>query len=136
VEYNAEADDMDIAPNANDDDAVTSAVVAVAAVNIEEASLPQRMLSPREFQTTLHFLLGFIKKDKQADGLYERLLLRLGLAQTSMQRRNLAYCISEVPASLKALKKLVELFKHIKDSLHDSQVRAYPKYDDDDVYLE
>ena len=75
-----------------------SAVVAVAAVDIDEASLPQRVLSPREFQSVMQFLLGFVKKDKQADGLLERLLVRLSLAQTNMQRRNLAYCISELPA--------------------------------------
>jgi condensin complex subunit 1 len=97
--------------------------VTVAAVVIDESSLPQRALTPREFQTTMHFLLGFVKKDKQADGLFERLLMRLGLAQTSTQRRNLSFCISELPVSVKGLKKLVELFKHIKDSLHDPQVR-------------
>ena len=59
-----------------------SAVVAVAAVDIDEASLPQRILSPREFQMVMQFLLGFVKKDKQADGLLERLLVRLSLAQT------------------------------------------------------
>ena len=56
--------------------------MAVAAVDIDEASLPQRVLSPREFQLVMSFLLGFVKKDKQADGLLERLLVRLSLAQT------------------------------------------------------
>ena len=60
----------------------SSSVVAVAAVDIDEASLPQRVLSPREFQLVMSFLLGFVKKDKQADGLLERLLVRLSLAQT------------------------------------------------------
>ena len=97
--------------------------MAVAAVDIDEASLPQRVLSPREFQSVMQFLLGFVKKDKQADGLLERLLVRLSLAQTSMQRRNLAFCISELPAlSLKGAKKMVELYKQIKDAVHDSQV--------------
>lgn len=107
------------------DDVIVSEVVAVAAVEVDESSLPKRTLSPREFQSTLKFLLSFVKKDKQADMLFERLLTRLGLAQTSTQRRNLAYCVSELPVSPKGLKKLVELFKLIKDSLHDSLVFDY-----------
>ena len=107
------------------DDVILSEVVTVAAVDVDESSLPQRTLSSKEFQMTLKFLLSFVKKDKQADGLFERLLTRLGLAQTSTQKRNLAFCISELPVSPKGLKKLVELFKHVKDALHDPQVFKY-----------
>ena len=125
---------MDVDPDSPDgqnvqsshvDDVITSEVVAVAAVEVDESSLPRRVLSPKEFQFTLKFLLSFVKKDKQADMLFERLITRLGLAQTSTQRRNLAYCISELPVSPKGLKKLVELFKLIKDALHDTQVFDY-----------
>ena len=74
----------------------------------------------------MHFLLGFVKKDKQADGLAERLLVRLGLAQGAPQRRALAFCLAELPASPKGLKKMLELFKHIKDAATDAQVRMHP----------
>jgi len=80
----------------------------------------------REFQSTMHFLLGFVKKDKQADGLAERLLVRLGLAQGAPQRRALAFCLAELPASPKGLKKMLELFKHIKDAATDAQVGLHP----------
>jgi hypothetical protein len=70
----------------------------------------------------MHFLLGFVKKDKQVDGLAERLLVRLGLAQGAPQRRALAFCLAELPASPKGLKKMLELFKHIKDAATDAQV--------------
>ena len=74
----------------------------------------------------MHFLLGFVKKDKQADGLAERLLVRLGLAQGAPQRRALAFCLAELPASPKGLKKMLELFKHIKDAATDAQVGLHP----------
>ena len=97
-------------------------VVHVAVVDLEEEYFPSRTLCVKEFQTTLHFLLSFVKKDKQADGLFERLIIRLGMAQTLIQKRNLAYCISELSVGLKGLKKLVELFRHVRGALHDSQV--------------
>ena len=97
-------------------------VVHVAVVDLEEESFPSRTLCVKEFQTTLHFLLSFVKKDKQADGLFERLIIRLGMAQTLIQKRNLAFCISELSVGLKGLKKLVELFRHVRGALHDSQV--------------
>ena len=97
-------------------------VVHVAVVDLEEEYFPSRTLCVKEFQTTLHFLLSFVKKDKQADGLFERLIIRLGMAQTLIQKRNLAFCISELSVGLKGLKKLVELFRHVRGALHDSQV--------------
>ena len=99
-----------------------SEVVAVAVVDIDESSLPSKTLSQKEFQNTLHFLLSFVKKDKQADLLFERLIIRLSLAQTVRQRRNIAYCISELSVSQKGLKKLIESFKSLREALHDSQV--------------
>jgi non-SMC mitotic condensation complex subunit 1 len=97
-------------------------VVHVAVVDLEEEHFPSRTLCVKEFQTTLHFLLSFVKKDKQADGLFERLIIRLGMAQTLIQKRNLAFCISELSVGVKGLKKLIELFRHIRGALHDGQV--------------
>ncbi|KAJ1430669.1 non-SMC mitotic condensation complex subunit 1-domain-containing protein, partial [Ochromonadaceae sp. CCMP2298] len=50
-------------------------------------------LTKSQFQSTMHFLLSFVSRDKQADQLLERLLVRLSAAETAAQRRNLAYCI-------------------------------------------
>ena len=97
-------------------------VVHVAVVDLEEEHFPSRTLCVKEFRTTLHFLLSFVKKDKQADGLFERLIIRLGMAQTLIQKRNLAFCVSELSVGIKGLKKLIELFRHIRGALHDGQV--------------
>jgi hypothetical protein len=50
------------ADNNDNDDAVP--IVAVAAVDVDESTLPQRLLSSKEFNTTMTFLLQFVKKDK------------------------------------------------------------------------
>jgi condensin complex subunit 1 len=62
----------------------------------------------------MHFLLSFVQKDKQADGLLERLLVRLAAATGLKQRRNLAFCISELTITNKGVKKMMEMSKSIK----------------------
>ena len=85
------------------------------------------VVTTEKFQTIMKFLLCFVKKDKQADGLLERLVLRIGLADSLQQRRNLAFCISELSITEKGVKKMVELVKHIKDALYDGQIYDYFK---------
>ncbi len=80
------------------------------------------MLSTHEFQSTMTFLLGFVKKDKQGDALVERLLNRLGLAKSAVQRHNLAFCIAQLPITEKGVKKMAELVRVYKDCLHDDEV--------------
>ena len=94
--------------------------VVVAA--LEDNITQTRTLTAAEFQTTMHFLLSFVKKDKQADGLLQRLLIRIGMAQSNCQRRYLAFCISELQITDKGVKSMIENIKHIKDALYDSEV--------------
>jgi hypothetical protein len=49
--------------------------------------------------------------NRQADLLLERLLVRLAAAETTMQRQNLSFCISELTVTEKGLKKLLEMIK-------------------------
>lgn len=76
-----------------------------------KSQLEMPTLNEDAFQQTMHFLLSFVQKDKHADMLLERLLIRLGAAETIRQRRYLAYCISELTVTEKGLKKLVEMIK-------------------------
>ena len=50
---------------------------------------------------------------RQADQLLERLLVRMGLADSARQRRNLAFCISELTVTEKGVRKMVELIKYV-----------------------
>ncbi len=48
---------------------------------------------------------------RQADTLLERLLVRMGMTSGLKQRRNLAFCISELTVTEKGVKKMIELIK-------------------------
>jgi condensin complex subunit 1 len=84
---------------------------AVSVAALESAAAPKRCLAGAEFQKTMSFLLTFVKKDKQADGMLERLIGRLAMAQSLRQRRCLAYCMSELNITDKGVKKLAESTK-------------------------
>ena len=45
-------------------------------------------------------LLGYIGKDKHADSLVEKLMLRFETAAKPAQWRNLAFCLTQVPHNL------------------------------------
>jgi hypothetical protein len=45
--------------------------------------------------------------------LLERLLLRMSLSPSLLQRRNLAYCVSELTVTEKGVKKMIELIKYV-----------------------
>ena len=63
----------------------------------------------------VHFLLIFIVFvclcDRQADGLLERLLIRLQMSTNLQQKRYLAYCISDLNISEKGIKKITEMIR-------------------------
>lgn len=48
---------------------------------------------------------------RQADTLLERLLLRMSMSTSVLQRRNLAFCVSELQVTEKGVKKMIELIK-------------------------
>jgi hypothetical protein len=48
---------------------------------------------------------------RQADALLERLMIRIGMAESLSQKRNLAFCISEITVSEKGIKKMSEMLK-------------------------
>eukprot|EP01038_Epipyxis_sp_PR26KG_P008509 gene8509-11503_t len=86
-----------------------------------------KTLSTEEFESTMQFLLSFVHKEskkesKQADTLLERLLMRIGIAEGLRQRRNLAFCVSQLYVTEKGVKKMVDLIKNIKDALYDEEI--------------
>ena len=69
------------------------------------------IMEEEQFQETMHFLLSFVGKEKQADILFERLLVRLIACETKRQRQYVSFCISELLISEKGVKKLIEQVK-------------------------
>jgi condensin complex subunit 1 len=120
--YNLLGDIIAILSRAEDTPDTAPVGVAAAGGSSGHAAAEARVLSTHEFQSTMTFLLGFVKKDKQGDALVERLLNRLGLADNTTQRRNLAFCIAQLPITEKGVKKMAELIRIYKDCLHDDEV--------------
>lgn len=54
--------------------------------------------------------------------LLERLLARMAMASETRQRRNLAFCISELTITDKGVRKMLEQVRAIKDALYDSEI--------------
>jgi condensin complex subunit 1 len=97
-------------------------VVAVTEVVQEEGFGVGISLTQAQFESTMAFMLSFVKKEKQADSLCERLLVRLAAAQSQAQRRRLAFCLSQLTVTDKGVKKITENIRGIKDALHDDVV--------------
>ena len=123
--YNLLGDIISVLSREKESTSSGEGVVQVATVTSDSLNYPSRDLTAKEFQTTMHFMLSFVKKDKQADSMLERLLVRLSTAQSLRQRRSLAYCISELSVSDKGIKKIVEMLRTIKDALYDEEVFEY-----------
>ena len=104
----------------------TAEVVQVAVVS-DSNSREHRELTVAEFHSTMQFLLSFVTKDKQADSLLERLLVRMAAAVSVKQRRNLAFCISQLPITDKGVKRMTELLRQMKDCLLDADIMEYFK---------
>ena len=54
-------------------------------------------LPAEQFQAIMHALLEYIKKDRHADPLVEKLALRFAATEDPRQWRNLAFCLAQVP---------------------------------------
>ncbi|CAM9758755.1 unnamed protein product, partial [Heterosigma akashiwo] len=74
------------------------------------------------FEYILSYLLKFIKKDKQAESLVEKLCQRFAATHDLDQKRDFAYCLSQLHLNERCLHKLVALLKLYKDFLHDDRV--------------
>lgn len=54
-------------------------------------------MSPEVFKEVMGFLLAFIKKEKQVDGLQDKLCARIATSKDEpQQRRDLAYCLGQL----------------------------------------
>ena len=110
------------------DESATTAIAATTTsitTSLVGGNSTAKQLTEEEFKETMHFMLSFVKKDKQADNLLERLMLRMGSASSLRQRRYLAFCISELSVTEKGLKKMIELIKNVKEALYDEAVFKY-----------
>ena len=79
-------------------------------------------LPPASLETILRFLLDFIDKVKQSEGLIDKLCLRFKGTAEVRQWRVLAFCLAHLSFSDRGLQKLADHFTHYKGALGDEQV--------------
>lgn len=75
-----------------------------------------------DFRSIMSFLLNFIKKERQAEMIVEKLCQRFPKCSTIAQKANVSYCLAHVKLNEKCFKILNENFNNYKDSLFDDDV--------------
>ncbi|XP_057535381.1 condensin-1 complex subunit CAP-D2-like isoform X1 [Amaranthus tricolor] len=84
--------------------------------------LSQQNLDRESFCNIMQFLIGSIKKDKQMEGLVEKLCNRFNGVTDSSQWECLAYCLSQLSFTDKGMKKLIDSFETYEHALCEDSV--------------
>ena len=75
-----------------------------------------------DFRAIMSFLLNFIKKERQAEMLVDKLCQRFPKSTSISQKANIAYCLANVKCNEKCIKILNDHFNLYKDALFDEDV--------------
>ncbi|PKA58621.1 hypothetical protein AXF42_Ash008908 [Apostasia shenzhenica] len=77
------------------------------------------------FRNIMQFLISSIKKDKQMEGLVEKLCNRFSGVADPRQWECIAYCLSQLNFSERGLRKLIESLKAYEHVLSEASVMDY-----------
>ena len=75
-----------------------------------------------DFRSIMSFLLAFIKKERQAEMIVEKLCQRFPNCTSISQKANIAFCLANVKSNEKCIKILNDNFALYKDALFDEDV--------------
>ena len=75
-----------------------------------------------DFRAIMSFLLNFIKKEKQAEMLVDKLCHRFPKCTSISQKANISHCLAHVKSNEKCIKILNDNFNLYKDALFDEDV--------------
>ncbi|XP_042644212.1 condensin complex subunit 1 isoform X2 [Tyto alba] len=89
---------------------------------ISHLSDPNCSIEEESFHTIMRQLFSYITKDRQTEGLVEKLCQRFRIARTERQYRDLSYCLTLLPLSERGLRKLQDNFDCFADKLQDPAV--------------
>lgn len=89
--------------------------------------LSRQNISKEMFCNIMQVLIGSIKKDKQMEGLIEKLCHRFSGITDKKQWVDIAYCLSQLTYTEKGYKKLADLFKSYEHALSEDAVIEYFK---------
>lgn len=92
---------------------------------ISRLSDPKLKLEEGKYQTIMKYIIGLINKDRQIEGLVEKLCYRFKVTEQERQWRDIAYCLSLLSYTEKTIKKLIEHIVLFKDKVQVDEVYNY-----------
>jgi len=81
-----------------------------------------KKLEYNKFQSIMKNLIKFVEKDKQTEGLIEKLFNKLKTSIDVIEWRNTTFCLSLFNYTEKSINKLNELYQGLKDKIEDKIV--------------
>lgn len=82
-------------------------------------------LSSAEIKKVMSFLIGFIEKGWQAEGIVEKLCQRFRTVENDQESRDIAFCIAQLNLNDRCVGRLGDAFKHYAAALGDDDVYQY-----------
>lgn len=89
---------------------------------ISRLSDPNLNLEEGKYQIIMRNIIGLIQKDRQVEGLVEKLCFRFKVTVIERQWRDIAFCLSLLSYNEKTIKKLIENVKHFRDKVQVQEV--------------
>jgi hypothetical protein len=88
------------------------------------SAMPLRIFDKVALRDVVKFLLSFVSKDKQIEGLADKLIHRFEASEDSRAWRDSAFCLSQLPHSERTVRKLADpaVFRSYKKALGDEDV--------------
>lgn len=92
---------------------------------ISRLSDPKLKLEEGKYQLIMKYIMGLISKDRQIEGLVEKLCFRFKVTEQERQWRDIAYCLSLLSYTEKTVKKLIDNITLFKDKVQVQEVYDY-----------
>ena len=89
---------------------------------ISRLSDPNLKLEEGKYQIIMKYIIGLVTKDRQVEGLVEKLCYRFKVTEQERQFREIAYCLSLLPYTEKTIKKLIDNIVLFKDKVQVKEV--------------
>jgi condensin complex subunit 1 len=94
---------------------------------ISRLSDPKLKLEEGKYQIIMKYIVGLISKDRQVEGLVEKLCFRFKVTEQERQWRDIAYCLSLLNYTEKTIKKLMDNIVLFKDKVQVQEVYDFFK---------
>lgn len=94
---------------------------------ISRLSDPKLLLEEGKYQIIMKYIIGLINKDRQIEGLVEKLCFRFKVTEQDRQWRDITYCLSLLTYTEKTIKKLIDNIVLFKDKVQVQEVYDYFK---------